>query len=712
MEGRLLAIAKRFWPELDTMSGRERADAVAEVIGVLYSAPLALAAIVWLATATDPALIRTEWLALLLLCTLLFAFDRFGFFYFVELTPGTYMGWGESLWSVVAWSAALIFGPTGLWVFVLWKSAGCARDWRSSSSADSQWQLVRNLMFNLVRVVLAGLVALALCKHWLAGTPAGGAFVLPGLTPGRILPTFCAMLVWWLLSLPIWVPYLAQLSDGRTLTGPSLRRYIRFCAFGVGWHILAVPFAVLATGLYKQNGLGAYLLLVAGVLLTSLLAHRMSHAAERSQLRSRELEKLERLGRAILDAPPDASALPNVLREHVSDMFPRSRLEIRIGWDRLSVDEIVLRHPYDCPSASTLAWEWLRTASEARCFLPGQGLPWGDPLDSSAVGADLAGVVVAPIVDVETTEPVGGIYLSRGWRAEGIVSLLPAVQSLAAQIGSALYSAKAYAQALAHQRVEHELALAWQIQESFLPADLPDVPGWQLTATLEPARETSGDFYDVIRLPNGRLGILVADVADKGMPAALYMALSRTLIRTYAAEWWTQPELALTASNRRILTDTHASMFVTAFYGILDPASGTLTYCNAGHNPPYLLSAEDDHAVQALRRTGMALGVTGDARWEQKTVQMAHGDVLLLYTDGVTEAQNAQGVFFGEGRLLEVVQATLAISTLEDPSAQRLSDELMAEVRGFAADGARSDDLTLMIVIRGPEEHPAGPRID
>jgi len=307
-------------------------------------------------------------------------------------------------------------------------------------------------------------------------------------------------------------------------------------------------------------------------------------------------------------------------------------------------------------------------------------------------------------------EPVGGIYLSRGWRADGIASLLPAVQSLAVQIGSALYSTKAHAQALAHQRVEQELALAWRIQESFLPADLPVVPGWQLVATLEPARETSGDFYDVIRLPNGKLGILIADVADKGMPAALYMALSRTLIRTYAVEWWVQPELAISAANGRILADTQTSMFVTVFFGILDPTSGALTYCNAGHNPPYLLRAQDGHAAQALRRTGMAMGVTGDAHWEQETVQMDHGDVLLLYTDGVTEAHNPQGDLFGEARLLQAVQVNLDRLAQGGPSAQRLNDALISEVRSFSGHAGRSDDLTLMIVRRGSQEGPAGAR--
>jgi len=250
-------------------------------------------------------------------------------------------------------------------------------------------------------------------------------------------------------------------------------------------------------------------------------------------------------------------------------------------------------------------------------------------------------------------------------------------------------------QLLAHQRVVQELALAWQIQESFLPDSLPHIVGWQLTATLKPARETSGDFYDVIPLPNGRLGILVADVADKGIGAALYMALSRTLIRTYAAEYDSQPELVLSAANRRILMDIHVSMFVTVFYGILDTATGTLTYCNAGHNPPYLLSAQNGDTVQVLHKTGMVLGIVEDVAWKQETVQLAPGDVLLLYTDGITESQDLREEFFGEKRLLKTAQAN------RERSAQDIQDALIAEVLKFAGDAPQFDDITLMVVIRG-----------
>jgi sigma-B regulation protein RsbU (phosphoserine phosphatase) len=250
----------------------------------------------------------------------------------------------------------------------------------------------------------------------------------------------------------------------------------------------------------------------------------------------------------------------------------------------------------------------------------------------------------------------------------------------------------------ANKKMARELTLAGEVQTSFLPRELPDIPGWQLSVTLRPARETSGDFYDVNLLPNGRLGILVADVVDKGVGAALFMALSWILIRTYAPEYPTQPELVLSAVNRRILKDTNANQFVAVFYGILDPATGTLAYCNAGHVPPYLLSTQSDDAIQTLLRTGPPLGILEDVTWEQGVVQLALGDVLVLYTDGITDAEDGKGTFFGQERLLGSVQANLGLS------AQEMQDALMAEVHEFVGDAPQFDDIALMVLVRGSTE--------
>lgn len=254
-----------------------------------------------------------------------------------------------------------------------------------------------------------------------------------------------------------------------------------------------------------------------------------------------------------------------------------------------------------------------------------------------------------------------------------------------------------YARLQAQGTATRELAMAGRIQAGLLPESVPDLLGWQLAATLEPARETSGDFYDFIPLPDGHLGLVVADVADKGAGAALYMALSRTLIRTYATRFPDHPELVLRSANRRILDETHTGMFVTVLYGVLDPRTGSFRYCNAGHNPPLLLTAE---GTTTLARTGMALGILEDTEWESGTLSLAPGDALVIYTDGVTEAQARDGVLFGQDRLLEVIGACCGSGRETEANAQVLQDALLAAVHEFVGGAPRFDDVTLMVISR------------
>ncbi|MCH7663209.1 MAG: serine/threonine-protein phosphatase, partial [Chloroflexi bacterium] len=218
----------------------------------------------------------------------------------------------------------------------------------------------------------------------------------------------------------------------------------------------------------------------------------------------------------------------------------------------------------------------------------------------------------------------------------------------------------------------------------------------QLAVSLIPAGEMSGDFFDIIPLPDGKVGFVVADVLDKGLGPALYMVLSRTLIRTYATEFDLDPSTVLFAVNERILKDTRANLFVTTFYGVLDPATGELTYSNAGHNPPYLLgkNAKNGVAVQSLQRTGIPIGIDEDATWEQASVSLDPGDCLLLYTDGIPEAENSKGEFFEEKLFLEVAKENLS------RSAEEMQSAILASVKNFIGDAPPSDDITLMILIR------------
>jgi sigma-B regulation protein RsbU (phosphoserine phosphatase) len=246
----------------------------------------------------------------------------------------------------------------------------------------------------------------------------------------------------------------------------------------------------------------------------------------------------------------------------------------------------------------------------------------------------------------------------------------------------------------ANRKMTAELALAGEVQTSFLSRDLPEIDGWQITVSLQSSRETSGDFYDINLLPNGRLGILVADVVDKGAGAALFMALSWTLFQTYASEFPTQPELVLSAVNNRILENTKAKQYVTAFYGILEPASGNLVFCNAGHCPPFLFKSKTDEAVTQLIRTGVPLGIFDDQSWNRGEQILDPGDVLILYSDGVTEAQNANSDFFGEESLIKSVRRNIG------NSASEIQDSLVNDIKHFTGETPQSDDIVLSILLR------------
>jgi serine phosphatase RsbU (regulator of sigma subunit) len=242
-----------------------------------------------------------------------------------------------------------------------------------------------------------------------------------------------------------------------------------------------------------------------------------------------------------------------------------------------------------------------------------------------------------------------------------------------------------------------ELAIAGRMQASLMPLSLPQLPGWQLAATWRPARETSGDFYDLIALPGGLVGLVIADVVDKGMGAALLMALSRTLIRTYADHYPDQPEQLLSIANRRIIADIGGGLFVTLFYGVLDPSTGRLVYCNAGHPPPHMFARLPDQPVESLFRTGIPLGISEDAVWERSAIDIPHGSLLLLYTDGVYEAQNSQGEFFGESGVLSTARRLLG------GNAQQVQDGLLSAVLSFTGSEPQLDDIALMVLRREME---------
>ncbi len=245
-----------------------------------------------------------------------------------------------------------------------------------------------------------------------------------------------------------------------------------------------------------------------------------------------------------------------------------------------------------------------------------------------------------------------------------------------------------------NQKFEREFLLAGELQANFMPSKLPVIDGWQLAAEIIPARETSGDFFDVFELPDGLLGFLVADVVDKGVSAALFMVLSWSLIRTYAAEYPTQPEQVFAEVNRRILADIGAQQYVTIFYGVLNPANGQLIYSNAGHPPPLLFNPDSPDKQRKLVRTGIPLGIFEDAAWENQIIPLAPGDSLVVCTDGITEAQNPGQDFFGEERLFTALQAS------GGAAAEDILKNVLTNVENFTQLAHQYDDIAAVVLQR------------
>lgn len=264
---------------------------------------------------------------------------------------------------------------------------------------------------------------------------------------------------------------------------------------------------------------------------------------------------------------------------------------------------------------------------------------------------------------------------------------------LAAQAAPALRVAQLVKQqqqeAAERERIEQELKVARLIQQTLLPQALPTLAGWTVSAYYQPARAVGGDFYDFITFPDGKMGFIVADVTDKGVPAALVMATTRTLLRA-AAERLETPGAVLARTNDVLVDEIPPKMFVTCFYAVLEPANGRLRYANAGHDVPYRYTAD---GVVELRATGMPLGLLPGMMYEEKETTLDFGDYVLLYSDGLVEAHNPEREMFGFPRLQELM-ATHA-------NGDTLKEFLLDQLAAFTGPGwEQEDDVTLVTLQR------------
>lgn len=241
------------------------------------------------------------------------------------------------------------------------------------------------------------------------------------------------------------------------------------------------------------------------------------------------------------------------------------------------------------------------------------------------------------------------------------------------------------------ERIGAELSVAFRIQSDILPAVFPAFPDrkdFDIYASMAPAREVGGDFYDFFLIDESRLGLVIADVSGKGVPAALFMMIARTLIRNHVQSG-EEPADALTAVNEQLCENNKENMFVTAWLGVLDLSSGQLKFANAGHNPPLFKHGDGEYEYMRVR-AGLVLAGMEGIRYRQSSVQLSRGDRIFLYTDGVTEAESQNHIFYGEERLCDVLRG-LTESAPEETVAAVDSD-----VRRFAEGAEQVDDITMM----------------
>jgi serine phosphatase RsbU (regulator of sigma subunit) len=265
-------------------------------------------------------------------------------------------------------------------------------------------------------------------------------------------------------------------------------------------------------------------------------------------------------------------------------------------------------------------------------------------------------------------------------------------------LGVAVRSRRAYTAEVAErlrraeaerERVAQELKVAHLVQQQFLPDVLPELPGWRVAAFYRSAREVGGDFYDFTALPDGRIGIAIGDVTDKGAPAALLMATTQGLLRADAPRL-VSPSIVLERINEVLVPNTPKKMFVTCLYMVLEPGSGRMQFANAGHNLPYVAT---DGGVEELRATGMPLGLFPGMTYQPKEATLPAGARMLLHSDGLAEAHNSDGELFGFPRLIKVMENC--------PRDENMIDALRVELDRFTGpDWEQEDDITLVTVER------------
>ena len=376
-----------------------------------------------------------------------------------------------------------------------------------------------------------------------------------------------------------------------------------------------------------------------------------------------------------------------LVRRFVQEVYNRGNLDVAdellatnfVDHDFLSGEEV---GPEDYKRAIT----GLRAATSDLHFSIKEQIAEGDKVVTRCIGRGTHDRGVDPLGFAPTGNQISIENIAINRVVEGKIVKEWSVSDI-----SSLWQQRLSVEALARERVEQELRVASSIQRASLPTEVLELEGWQITPYYQPAREVGGDFYDLFELEDGRVGVVVGDATGKGVPAALVVSATSSMLRAVAqALGSSAPGEVLARVNETLLARIPSNMFVTCFYAILDPRSGGVTYANAGHDLPYVQRGGD---CEELRARGMPLGLMPRMSYEEKGIVLDAGEVAYFYTDGLVEAHSPNGEMFGFPRLRALIS--------EHAEEGRLEGLLLDELYSFVGEGwEQEDDITLLTLKR------------
>jgi len=451
--------------------------------------------------------------------------------------------------------------------------------------------------------------------------------------------------------------------------------------------------------------------------LTTDLQKDLRRAKETAESKANDLEKLDRFASAV-SSTLDLQAILQVICKEMVQIFQSRNTGIGLLNSEKTKLTIAAFHSASDEESDAIGMEIPLDGNVATLFVIQNGQPIvvpdvpNNPLTESIHDiASERGTQCLMIVPLKTRDEVIGtigLPASDRNRIYTIADVLLA-QKIATKITSAIENAHLYTKTEKAKNIaERDLEIGRKIQSGFFPSKLPTPPGWEIVSFFQAARQVAGDFYDVFQLEDGqRIGLVIGDVCDKGVGAALFMALFRSLIRAFTIQIFTdrfsdrkklhRPAVEILkrtivqTNNYIAITHNHENMFATIFFGILEPKTGLLNYCNSGHEAPVVIG---QNTIKAhLKKTGPALGLFPDIEFSIEQIQLSPEDILFTYTDGVTDAQSKSGEFFTKKRLFELLKRPF-------PSADVLLKHIRTQIQNHISGTEQYDDLTILTVRR------------